>query len=183
MVGSDASWQERSERFRAVVSAANYARLWRQAAWLTICREDAEDLIQETLAAAFQRLHQLRDAAQALPWMMAIMRRRFLNMERARRRQQAHAEKLQEQRQHTGPVMQNHGPGHEPHSEIVRESLLRLRPDQRWILTMHYIENATMQELSSALSLSETAVRKRLSRARRELRALLDLQGGGMLRR
>lgn len=174
MVGKDAAWEERRRRFGELISAELYARLWRQAAWLTSCREDAEDLLQDSLATALRRLHQLRDDSQVLPWLMRIMRNRFLNMMRSERRRRSRKEAARR----TDVAGTSGLADSESEVELTRDALERLKPDERWLLTMHYIEDVETRELSKTLMLGEAAVRKRLSRARRALKRLIgELQG------
>jgi RNA polymerase sigma-70 factor (ECF subfamily) len=174
MVGRDQAAEQQRQRFRELVSAELYERLWRQAAWLTSCREDAKDLLQDSLATAFSRLLQLRDSELAGPWLMAIMRRTWLNQLRSRRRRKSRELLLRDDRT---PVV---AAGPESQDELARDALARLKQDDRWLLTMHYIEDVDTRELAAALRLGEAAVRKRLSRARRALKQVIDkLQGGG----
>src|SRR5437016_3045785 len=49
--------------------------------------DSAEDLVQETFVQALRVREQLRDPARALPWLMQILRRRFLEERRTRARQ------------------------------------------------------------------------------------------------
>lgn len=179
MVSRDAAWEERRERFGKLVGAEFYARLWRQAAWLTSSREDADDLLQDTLARAYQRLHQLRDDSRFYPWLLGIMRRGFLNLQRGRQRRHAHEGQwrseaelrwLQLQTDHVEGGPQNPG----PESVLALDALLRLKPDERWLLTVHYIEDVKTRELAAALKLGEPAIRQRLSRARHALKREME---------
>src|SRR5688572_1477386 len=43
---------------------------------------DADDLVQETLAAAYQRLHEYREDSRFLYWIERILERRFLSRKR-----------------------------------------------------------------------------------------------------
>ena len=55
----------------------------------------------------------------------------------------------------------------------VRQALLALPVKYRGVVYLFYYEDCTVRQIAQQLSLSETAVRTRLDRARKQLRALL----------
>jgi RNA polymerase sigma-70 factor (ECF subfamily) len=160
MVSRSVSVEERQRRFTALVDDNLFNQLWRQAARLTRCREDAEDLLQETLTAAFQKFDQLRDPNKLRPWLMAILRRRFFNHVRLVRRRLRGLEELR-----VMPVAENEGPD----GEVAAVALGLLPPDQHWLLTMYYIEELSTAEISTVLGITNANVRQRLHRARTAL--------------
>ena len=54
------------------------------------------------------------------------------------------------------------------------DSLLLLPQKYREVLLLHYVEGYQGKEIAEMLSLSETAVRKRMERGRNGLRELLE---------
>ncbi|MGN6184655.1 MAG: RNA polymerase sigma factor, partial [Thermoanaerobaculia bacterium] len=63
----------------------------------------------------------------------------------------------------------------EPHRDVIlirrlEQLLKRLSPAQRAVVTLHYWEDATVSEISSALGIPENTVKTHLSRARAALR-------------
>jgi RNA polymerase sigma-70 factor (ECF subfamily) len=63
------------------------ATLYRFAYGFTRNAADAEDLVQETLAAAYQYFDSFRPGGQAGAWLYAILRNRYLNHRRKRERE------------------------------------------------------------------------------------------------
>jgi len=162
MAGRSNSIDERQRRFDLLIDDGLFTQLWRHADSLTLVREDAEDLLQETLVAAFQKLDQLRDARKLRPWLMSILRSRFLNHVRSIRRHQARKEVMK-------LVLAEDGPDDDV--EAVSQALQQLPGHQRWLLTSHYIEGISTAELAAAEGTTTSNIRQRLHRARR---ALLD---------
>ena len=80
---------EREERFLRLVDADAYDAVWRYACRLSQRREDAEDLLQDALAQAYQRLEQLRDETVVKGWLFAIARNLHLSRLRRQRVRQA----------------------------------------------------------------------------------------------
>ena len=64
-------------------------------------------------------------------------------------------------------------PASEP-SWDTRQSILALKPKYRVVLYLHYYEGYTTNEMAALLKISRTAVTTRLSRAREQLRRLLE---------
>jgi RNA polymerase sigma factor (sigma-70 family) len=71
---------DRRRLFEAVLTEQVHTQAWRYAARQAATREDAEDLLQEALAAAYRKLHQLRDHGAFRPWLFSIIRTRALNL-------------------------------------------------------------------------------------------------------
>jgi len=122
----------------------------------------AHDLVQETLLRAFRDLHQLRDPEGFRSWLSRIATNACLMHLRWRlsRPAELHAEvgpALGEQRGEETP------PG-------VREALEQLRSRDRRLLLLFYGEGLSHAELAETLSLSASAVKSRLHRARTQLR-------------
>ena len=51
--------------------------------------------------------------------------------------------------------------------------LMKLKPDEREVIHLYYYEDMDTRQIAQALNISEAAVRKRLSRARKSLRELM----------
>ena len=70
--------------------AGERPHLVRLCAWFAGSEEAAEDLVQETLMAAWKSRHQLISADKLKPWISAIARNIFLNWSRGHYSEQAH---------------------------------------------------------------------------------------------
>ena len=100
--------QQREERFQRLVDADAYSALWRYCCRLSTRREDAEDLLQETLALAYSRLAQLRDEAVVKGWLFAIARNLYIS--RLRRERREHARNANEPAWRQAPCPEGAGP-------------------------------------------------------------------------
>ncbi len=125
---------------------------------------DAEDLAQEALMGAFQRLDQCRDPARFAPWLVQGVRHRALNQLRQGRiraallRSAVRGEAAEAEAAHTG----------------LRRRLLaaleQLTATQREVVLLHDLESWTHGEIAAALDISEVMSRQHLFVARRALR-------------
>ena len=65
-------------------------------------------------------------------------------------------------------------PADDPDTRLdVQRAMLRLAPKYRGVVYFFYYEDCSVRQIADRLSLSETAVRTRLDRARKQLRRLL----------
>ena len=135
---------------------------------------DAEDLVQETWAAALASAPE--DASRHRPWLGRVVRNfaalAFRRKERrvARERVVAREESVQ------GPeeTIQR--------LEIFRrvvEHVLALDPSSRDVITLRYFEGLSGAEIARRLGLEPSTVRMRLKRALDELRKRLDAEHDG----
>lgn len=127
---------------------------------------DAADVIAETFTTAWRRIEDVPDGARARLWLFGVARRVLANHHRSQRRRDALADRL---RDTLAEVVVR-----EPADSGLAQALVRLRDDDRELLRLLAWEQLTQEEIAVVLGLSRPAVRVRLHRARRRLRALLD---------
>ena len=125
---------------------------------------DAEDLAQETLMAALQRLDQCRDPGRFTAWLFQSVRNRALNwMQQNRARASLHDGLPLEQHVETDPLRVLH-------RQRLLSALEQLSPTQREVVLLHDLQSWTHGEIAEALDLSEVMSRQHLFVARRAMR-------------
>jgi RNA polymerase sigma-70 factor, ECF subfamily len=160
--------------------ARHSGRVWRFLARLA--GASAEDLFQETWLAAARHVHRIREDTELLPWLFTIARNKYRNglrswVRRTRGQQELRARDLGRT---VGLDEQVHALRQ---TERVSAALRRLPDSHREVLLLCVIEGLDGATVARTLSCSEAAVRKRLSRARRELAELCgqpELAGGDL---
>ena len=128
---------------------------------------DAEDLMQESFMRGFMQLGSLKNRDSFGPWIGAIagnVCRNFLK-KRTRREQDVEAPA-------DCPAKENDD------LSDLREALGRLPEQHRLPLMLYYFDGQSAEHCAASLGISCEAVYTRLSRARRELRKLLESEGG-----
>ncbi len=141
-------------------------RLRRYARALVGDRYAADDLVQDTLERAWNKLHLWRQGSDMRAWLFAIMHNVFVNQARSRRQDiERHMEEL--------PVIAVRGTqGQQLELMEVDRALRALPPDQREVLLLVAVEQLTYDETSRALDVPIGTVMSRLSRGRERLRQL-----------
>ncbi len=140
---------------------------------------DAEDLVQDSLVHAWQRLWTLRNPESFAAWMRRIVTRRCLTRARRRRPQQPIETAIEAGEAgaiETGPLA-TAGPDPGPRVDAAR-LLAALAPKQRAALYLTWIEGCTDREAGRAMGLRPATVRVHRFRGLKRLRQMT----GGCLR-
>lgn len=127
---------------------------------------DAEDIAQQVLLRGFNNIGELRDGERFGAWIGQIAKNLCINFMRSRKRSL---------RALSGEApARAGGPREYPELEAA---LAKLPEEYRVVLMLYYFDGRSTKNIAEALVISQSAVHTRLSRARRELRNLLDAEG------
>jgi RNA polymerase sigma-70 factor (ECF subfamily) len=139
---------------------------YRLAAVMLADRSAAEDAVQEASIKAWRRLKQLRgDATSLRPWFLSIVANECRMYRRTR---WWNVIKLAEVR---GPETD----ARESRTDLHR-ALLRLSPDERMPLVLHFYLDLPLDEVAKALGVSASAAKSRIYRAAKRLRGDLTME-------
>jgi RNA polymerase sigma-70 factor (ECF subfamily) len=128
---------------------------------------DAEDVAQQALVKGFSEIKHLRDNEQFAVWIVRIARNLCIDLIRRRRRERnAFAEGAAASKSCS-----------EDHPEL-EAALAELREEYRLPLMLYYFDGHSIRNIAETLEISEAAAQARLSRARKQLRELLQVKGG-----
>ena len=139
--------------------------IWRFSVSQISHRDDAEDVVMETFAAAFRDFPKVLGAENQLHWLLAVARRKVADHYRKqyRRSEQPISE--------TGV-----GTGDVPNSDqlVTRQALAALSVDQREALILKYVNGLSTDEVGEVMRRSGAATNSLLQRARESLRLALN---------
>ncbi|MCB1791631.1 MAG: RNA polymerase sigma factor [Gammaproteobacteria bacterium] len=134
----------------------------------------ADDLVQETLARALDKVEGLRDESRLQVWLTQILANLFRDQFRRITPDTGLESDL---------LAASDDPEHSANrNQLVartREAIARLGDDQRQVLTLVDIAEFSYADTASILDVPVGTVMSRLSRARRRMRELLEQQGIG----
>ncbi len=136
-------------------------------------RYSADDLVQDTLERAWNKLHLWRPGSDMRAWLFSIMHNVFVNQVRSRRYEvEVRVEDL--------PQIAVRGTqGQNLELADVDRALRTLPAEQREVVLLVSIEELTYEEVSRALDIPIGTVMSRLSRGRERLRqAMSGAQSG-----
>ncbi len=138
---------------------ASQDTLYHVAKTLLVSDADCADAIQETIVKAFTKLHTLRQDSHAKTWLVRILINEcYTFMRRAKRVVSLEEWQCEEVA----------GEG-EDYSDLY-EAVRRLPPETRICITLYYLEGYSVKETANMLEITESAVKNRLARARKQMR-------------
>ena len=134
----------------------------------------AEDITQDTFLIVYQRLHTLKDPNQFLGWLYVIARRQcyaWLRKKRIRTQpledaetamigKDVYSQHVADERANTAIDVQR---------EVVKRLLAKLKESERTVMTLHYLGEMKVEEISKFLGVSVGTIKSRLQRARKRL--------------
>ncbi|MDR9449932.1 MAG: RNA polymerase sigma factor [Acidimicrobiia bacterium] len=136
-------------------------------------RHLAEDVVQETFLAAFRNLGSYRGEGPISAWIYRIGYRKSIEVQRRRRDEPQDPDVLARSTTRLAPSAEQ---------EVIRAELIAtldraidgLTQPLRAVFVLRDIEGITTSDAATALAISESAVKMRLLRARKELRKSLQ---------
>jgi RNA polymerase sigma-70 factor (ECF subfamily) len=130
-------------------------------------RHEAEDMAQQALLKGFMEVRTLRDCERFGPWIARIARNLCVDALRKRRHPAIEP-----------PVARDDERFDRDDRRRLEAALARLDRDYRVPLLLFYFDGRSAGSIAETLRLTPAAVQTRLSRARKQLRALLEAEGG-----
>ncbi len=133
---------------------------------------DAEEVLQETMLAAYAQMASWRGEGTVRAWLFGIARRQCARrFERGARERRHHLRVVPD----TASLSQSPAVSVEVmrRAEAVRAALGELKPSEREALVLHYQGELSFREIAELCGIDEAAARKRASRGLARLRKTL----------
>ena len=126
---------------------------------------DVWDVLQETWLAVFQNIRKLQDPLKFSAWLYQISHNKAVNLLRKENR---YTQMTVEQ---TAEYCQNNTTdlAVEEQTELVHELLDKLKLAHREVLTLHFLEGFSIQEMARIIGISEGTAKSRLYYAKNKL--------------
>jgi RNA polymerase sigma-70 factor (ECF subfamily) len=123
---------------------------------------DCADAVQEAILKAFSNLAKLREEQFFKTWLCRILIRECY--------------KIAKSRSYTVPFEEEYMNGSNyQHKDIgLYKAIMQLNKKQRLTVTLHYVEGFSVVETAKILKIPEGTVKSRLSKAREQLKTLLN---------
>jgi RNA polymerase sigma-70 factor (ECF subfamily) len=150
-------------------------RLFRLAMWFERNRDDAEDLVQETMMQALRSFQRFQPGTNCRAWLVTILQNVRSNRRRARIRSPMVSDpddRLAQTVPFEPPVPQ------QLTDETVLEAMRRIPAQYQEVVLLCDVEELTYKEIAQALAIPIGTVMSRLHRGRALLRS--QLVSGGM---
>lgn len=137
-------------------------------------REDAEDIVQEAFIKCFHKLSSFKGDSKFSTWLYRIVYHSALDAVRGQKRsldtQVMEAQDFYGISDITSVLDQLM---EQDSNTIIKAAIQTLSPQQQTIITLYYYENQSLKEIAEIITLSLSAVKVNLFRARKNLYLLL----------
>lgn len=140
-------------------------------------RQLAEEVLQDTMLAAWNNADKFRGDSSVKTWLLVIARNRAINTQRRQRPQLVDVEAVYDLAStDTGPF---EAVAREFDRSAVRDALKHLKPEQREILVLFFFQHLSGPEIAEVLEISSGTVKSRLHRAKEALKRVMMMHEGG----
>ena len=128
---------------------------------------DAEDVAQQALLKGLLYIKELRDDEQFGVWLGRIAKNLCIDFIRRQKfKRNAFVGRAEAGRNSSKEYPELEG------------ALAKLPQDSRFVLMLYYFDGRSAKNIAETFEISEAAVQTRISRARKQLREILDTEGG-----
>lgn len=159
-------------RLFGVIWDRRHGRVFRHFLKLGFPATESEDLSATVFLELWRRRNSVRFVdGSMLPWLLATANNVGRNASRAKRRHQAFLAKLPPPQPYLDPTQ--HDPGELSALGALQPVWQTARPVDRQLLSLTAIEGFTIAEAATALGISESAAKMRLSRLKSKLRSAI----------
>ena len=167
LTGDETAFAELVNKYQKPV----HALAWRKIGDFHI----AEDITQDTFLKVYQRLHTLKDPNQFSGWIYVITANLCATWLRKKRIQTQPLEgtkttMLQEDAYSRHVTEERSRTAVEAQREVVKKLLAKLQESERTVMTLYYLGEMKVEEISRFLGVSASTIRSRLRRARHRLK-------------
>ena len=167
LAGDETAFAELVNKYQKPV----HALAWRKIGDFHI----AEDITQDTFLKVYQSLHTLKDPNQFAGWLYVIaanlcatwLRKKRIqtqpleDTETTMTEEDAYSRHVTEERRKTAVAAQR---------EVVKKLLAQLKESERTVMTLYYLGEMKVEEISRFLGVSASTIKSRLRRARHRLK-------------
>lgn len=160
--------------FEAVVER-HHARVHRLAYRLLGWSGDADDVVQDVFLAALSNAGNFRRAADLGTWLTTITLNKCRTHRRGLVSRLRMAARWAALRTLGEAPPADAEPAADDAFDRVRSALQKLKPREREVIVLHYLEETPVDRIATVLGLTRGAVEVRLHRARTRLRAVLGV--------
>ena len=167
LAGDDTAFTTLMEKYQKQV----HATVWQTIKDFHI----AEDIVQETFLKAHQKLGTLNDPHRFSAWINAIATRCCLAWFREKRLTSELSENINIAMRHADPysgylAREQAQDASQELREIVKKWLAKLRKSDRTVVTLHYFDGMSCEEIAAFLGVTTNTIKSRLNRARNRLK-------------
>lgn len=147
----------------------NKTAMFRLAYTMVFNIEDAEDIVSEAILKAYSHLSELKNKSKMKAWLFQIL----VNESKTYLKKRNRMELVEDSSLFLEKEESNEK------SQDLLEIVCQLKDSFREVVILYYFEEFPVKEIAKILNISEGTVKSRLSRARMELKKVLEQESEG----
>lgn len=138
-------------------------------------REDAEEVAQDVFVKAYQSLQTFKGTAKFSTWLYRIAYNMAISHTRKQKHIHVELEEKMAQEMTEDEIIENLDTfDYDMRSEMVEQAINKLPNDENMIVTLFYLEDNTVEDISCIMGISKENVKIKLFRIRKKLYAQLQ---------
>lgn len=145
-------------------------KLFRLALRITLSREDAEDIVQDTLMKVWSNRAEMSAVSSIEAYAMTMCRNQALDICAKKERQNISLDEKAHDRTDTHSMLPDEKMAQDEGKTLVRQTIDSLPEKQRTAMLMREIEEKTYKEIAQVMGLTESDVKINIFRARKSIR-------------
>ncbi len=157
-----------------------HTKLCNQAYWYTKDTDEAKDIVQDSWAVILKNMHKLKNSNSFGSWALMIVNRKAIDWIRTSKKTDEKLHQYYEDSKSNYDAIKNNNTIDKTsniftvgHSEALMNEIKNLPDNQELIIRMFYLEEYTIQEISTILEISKGTVKSRLFYGREKLKLIL----------
>ena len=162
-----------TDSFRHIVDAYS-ERLFRLVVRIVDRPEDAADVVQDAFVRAYSRLSTFDGRSSLSTWLYTIAARQAISHARSRLRRPDTVDERDLAAISDSCADSLLDSPDDPRLAALPDAIDRLSPDERTLITLHYLEEMSLREVAVVLGITEGNAKVRLLRTRRKLYLLIN---------
>ncbi|MBP3041048.1 RNA polymerase sigma factor [Bacillaceae bacterium Marseille-Q3522] len=168
---------KKEQEAKTILFELFYDKIYHTAYYITRDPHISQDIAQETFIKAFQNLHKITDRKKIAAWLGTIATNKSIDYLRKKSRYQVISVE-NPLLEHLSVIQQVNSPVEKKLEEKYQHKLLKkylslLNPEYQQVFILKYDYDLKLKEIAKMLNISESAVKSRYYRARKQLRSLL----------
>lgn len=145
-------------------------KLFRLALRITLSREDAEDIVQDTLMKVWSNRAEMGAVSSIEAYAMTMCRNQALDICAKKERQNISLDEKAHDRTDIHSMLPDEKMAQDEGKTLVRQTIDSLPEKQRTAMLMREIEEKTYKEIAQVMGLTESDVKINIFRARKSIR-------------
>lgn len=145
-------------------------KLFRLALRITLSREDAEDIVQDTLMKVWSNRAEMGAVSSIEAYAMTMCRNQALDICAKKERLNISLDEKAHDRTDTHSMLPDEKMAQDEGKTLVRQTIDSLPEKQRTAMLMREIEEKTYKEIAQVMGLTESDVKINIFRARKSIR-------------